>query len=126
MASVVFIIDDSRTVRASVEYTLKKAGYAVESAKNGREGLEVLRELAKKKGTPKMIITDINMPEMDGIEFIKNVKKEPRFKFIPILVLTTESEESMKMKGKQAGAAGWLVKPFKPEQLISVVRKFVR
>jgi two-component system chemotaxis response regulator CheY len=72
-----------------------------------------------------MIISDINMPVMDGIAFIKEVKKTP-FKYTPILVLTTESQEDKKMEGKKAGASGWLVKPFKPEQLINVTKKFVR
>jgi two-component system chemotaxis response regulator CheY len=72
-----------------------------------------------------MIISDINMPVMDGITFIKEVKKTP-FRFLPILVLTTEAQEDMKLKGKQAGASGWLVKPFKPEQLVYVTKKFMR
>ncbi len=73
-----------------------------------------------------MIITDVNMPNMDGITFLKEVKKDVRFKFIPVLILTTESQDEMKMKGKEGGAAGWLVKPFSPEQLIGVAKKFVR
>jgi len=124
--STVFIVDDSRTVRASIEYTLKKAGYRVESASDGSEGLETLKNLQKKGQKPAMIITDINMPKVDGLEFLKQVKAEKDFKFIPVLVLTTESEPHMKEKGKKGGAAGWLVKPFEPEQLVNVVKKFVR
>ncbi len=126
MAPTVFIVDDSRTVRASVEYTLKKAGYQVESASDGSEGMEVLKKLGQKGQKPDMIITDINMPKVNGIEFLKKVKDEKDFKFIPVLVLTTESEPGMKEQGKKAGAAGWLVKPFEPEQLVNVVKKFVR
>lgn len=126
MSKIVFIVDDSVTVRASVEYTLKKAGYIVVSAVDGQDGLEKLEQLEREGKRPAMIISDINMPRLDGIGFIKAVKQKPAFKFIPILVLTTESQEKKKMEGKQAGAAGWLVKPFQPDQLIGVVKKFVR
>jgi len=122
----VLILDDSRTIRTSVKYTLQKSGYEVLLAENGVEGLKVLKENSSMSDRPQMIITDINMPKMDGIEFIKEVKKDRQFKFIPILVLTTESQAEMKNKGKEAGAAGWLVKPFSPEQLTGVVKRFVR
>ena len=122
----VLILDDSRTIRTSVKYTLQKSGYEILLAENGVEGLEVLKENSSMNDRPKMIITDINMPKMNGIEFIKEVKKDRQFKFIPILVLTTESQAEMKNKGKEAGAAGWLVKPFSPEQLTGVVKRFVR
>lgn len=124
--ALVLIVDDSRTVRASVEYTLKRQNIEVASAEDGQDGLDVLKKLEEKGKKPDMIISDINMPNMNGIEFIKNVKAKSNFRFIPILVLTTESQTQMKEKGKKAGAAGWLVKPFKPEQLISVVKKFIR
>jgi two-component system chemotaxis response regulator CheY len=126
MSKRVLILDDSRTIRTSVKYTLQKSGYEVLLAENGVEGLEVLKNNSGMSDRPKMIITDINMPKMDGIEFIKAVKKDRQFKFIPILVLTTESQAEMKNKGKEAGAAGWLVKPFSPEQLTGVVKRFVR
>ncbi len=126
MNKFIFVLDDSKTVRASLEYTLSKGGYEVVAAVDGQDGLERLQELGNKGKKPAMIITDINMPRMDGITFIKEVKKNTALKFIPILVLTTESQEQKKMEGKNAGAAGWLVKPFKPEQLIAVVKKFVK
>jgi two-component system chemotaxis response regulator CheY len=126
MSKVVFIVDDSRTVRASVEYTLKKEGYQVEQAVDGQDGINRLEELRQKGIRPGMIISDINMPNLDGIGFIKEIKKSLHYKFIPVLVLTTESQDEKKMEGKQAGAAGWLVKPFSPEQLIGVVKKFVK
>jgi len=126
MGSTILAVDDSKTVRASLEYTLEKNGYNIEIAENGKEGLEVLKRLYSNNNKPSMIISDINMPVMDGITFIKEVKSEAKYKFIPILVLTTESQKDKKMEGKKAGAAGWLVKPFKNEQLLGVVKKFVK
>jgi len=82
--------------------------------------------LAKLNGTPiNMIITDLNMPNLDGIGLIKGVRSNPSYKFIPIVMLTTESQDSKKMEGKQAGATGWIVKPFKPEQLLAVIKKVI-
>jgi len=121
----VLIVDDSATLRASVNYTLKEAGFDTLNAVNGKDGLDKLQQAMSDGKQIAMIISDINMPIMDGITFIKEVKKTP-FKFTPILVLTTESQEEKKMEGKKAGASGWLVKPFKPEQLIYVTKKFVR
>jgi len=121
---VILIVDDSSTLRASVEFTLSEAGYTVLQAEDGNTGLTVLKSYEGKESELGMIITDINMPNMDGISFIKEVKKTT-FKFVPILVLTTESQDSRKMEGKGAGASGWLVKPFKPEQLRGVVTKFL-
>jgi two-component system chemotaxis response regulator CheY len=125
MKNTILIVDDSATLRASVEFTLSEQGYEVLQAEDGKGGLEVLRGMAGKENELGMIITDINMPNMDGIGLIKEVKKTP-FKYVPILVLTTESQDSKKMEGKEAGASGWLVKPFKPEQLSSVVSKFLK
>ncbi len=121
---VILIVDDSSTLRASVEFTLSEAGYTVLQAEDGNTGLTALKGYEGKESEIGMIITDINMPNMDGISFIKEVKKTT-FKFVPILVLTTESQDSRKMEGKDAGASGWLVKPFKPEQLTGVVAKFL-
>jgi two-component system chemotaxis response regulator CheY len=121
---VILIVDDSSTLRASVEFTLSEAGYTVLQAEDGNTGLTVLKGYEGRESELGMIITDINMPNMDGISFIKEVKKTA-FKFVPILVLTTESQDSRKMEGKDAGASGWLVKPFKPEQLTGVVAKFL-
>jgi two-component system chemotaxis response regulator CheY len=121
---VIFIVDDSSTLRASVEFTLSEAGYTVVQAEDGGAALAALKPYKGKESEVGMIITDINMPTMDGIALIKEVKKTS-FKFVPILVLTTESQESRKLEGKEAGASGWLVKPFKPEQLMGVVSKFL-
>lgn len=121
----ILVVDDSATLRASVNYTLKEAGFDTINAVNGKDGLEKLQTAMNEGKHIAMIISDINMPVMDGITFIKEVKKTP-FKFTPILVLTTESQEEKKLEGKKAGASGWLVKPFKPEQLVYVTKKFVR
>ncbi|MFH1148193.1 MAG: response regulator [Pseudomonadota bacterium] len=121
----ILIVDDSPTMRASVSFCLSNAGYAVTEAIHGESGLAKLEQLEAEDRLPALIISDINMPEMDGITFITTVK-ETRWKFIPVLVLTTESQESQKIRGRSAGAAGWLLKPFRPEQLLWVVRKFIR
>ncbi|EOC99263.1 response regulator [Caldisalinibacter kiritimatiensis] len=126
MGNLILAVDDSRTIRASVKYTLEKAGYEVVLGCDGKEGLDKLNELKHQGKKPDMIISDINMPNMDGISFIKELKNKMEYKFIPVLVLTTESQHQKKMEGKKAGAAGWLVKPFKSQQLVDVVKKFVR
>ncbi|MBN2714310.1 MAG: response regulator [Deltaproteobacteria bacterium] len=125
MKKLVMIVDDSIVLRSSVRFTLESAGYEVAEADDGKTGLSRLQELLAKGDRPGMIISDVNMPQMDGITFVQEVKKGPG-KFIPILMLTTESQPAMKEAGKNAGAAGWLVKPFKENQLLAVVKKFVR
>ena len=125
MKKKILVVDDSAPLRASVNYTLKEAGFETINAVNGADGLEKLNQAMKSGEHIGMIISDINMPVMDGITFIREVKKTP-FKYTPILVLTTESQEEMKIRGKKAGASGWLVKPFKPEQLVYVTKKFMR
>jgi two-component system chemotaxis response regulator CheY len=123
MKKKILIVDDSKSLRAAVEFTLQSANFEVLQAEDGLQGLNVLKgQSVSELG---MIITDINMPNMDGITFIMEVKKTP-FKFIPILVLTTEAQESKKQEGQEAGASGWLVKPFESEQLLSVVNKFLQ
>ncbi|MDP2210413.1 MAG: response regulator [Candidatus Aquicultor sp.] len=122
----VLVVDDSATLRASVKFTLSEAGYAVEEAINGKDALQKLQQLKTRGVQISLIISDINMPEMDGITFVQEVKKDSAHRFIPVLILTTESQETKKMEGKNAGAAGWLVKPFNNDQLVGVVRKFVR
>lgn len=121
MPGKLLIVDDSNTARASIEYTLKKGDYEVVVADDGTTGLEAL----KNNSGIDMIITDLNMPQMDGITFIKNIRTMPDYKYTPVLMLTTESQEEKKMEGKSAGASGWLVKPFNPNQLIDVVKRFV-
>ncbi len=122
MKKSVLIVDDSATLRASVDFTLGEEGYRVHQARDGREALDLLAELGGKNEQIGMIITDVNMPGMDGISFVREVKRTP-FKFVPILVMTTEAQDAKKNEGREAGASGWLVKPFKPQQLLEVVAK---
>ncbi len=118
MAKLIMTADDSPSIRQMVSFTLKGDGYEVIEAEDGQDAIN-------KIGATKvdMLITDLNMPNVDGIELIKQVRADENHKFIPIIMLTTESQGDMKMKGKAAGATGWIVKPFKPEQLIGVVKK---
>lgn len=119
----IFAVDDSPTARASIEYTLKNAGYTVVLGENGEDALEKIQNYS---GKIDLFIFDVNMPGMDGITLIKKVRELADFKFTPILMLTTEAQESKKMEGKQAGASGWFVKPFVPDQLIAVAKRFVK
>ncbi len=118
MSKRIMTVDDSATVRQMLAFTLQDAGYEVVEAADGAEALEKLgREPVH------MLITDLNMPKLDGIDLIRQVRKNPANRFMPIIMLTTESQETKKQEGKSAGATGWIVKPFKPEQLLAVVRK---
>ena len=117
----IFAVDDSPTARASIEYTLTKGGFKVELAEDGLIALNKINQFA---GSIDVFLFDVNMPNMDGITLIKEVRKISKHKFTPILFLTTESQESKKMEGKNAGASGWIVKPFEPEQLISLMNRF--
>ena len=118
MAKMIMTADDSASVRQMVAFTLKQNGYEVIEAVDGSDALTKLK--AKKVD---MLITDLNMPKLDGIGLIKGVRSSALNKFIPIVMLTTESQDSKKSEGKAAGATGWIVKPFKPEQLIAVIKK---
>jgi len=117
MARKIMTVDDSATVRQMLSFTLQDAGYEVVEAVDGQDAMQKLSN-----GAVEMLITDLNMPKMDGIELIRNVRKSPGSRFIPIIMLTTESQETKKQEGKAAGASGWIVKPFKPEQLLAVVK----
>lgn len=114
-------VDDSASMRAMVSFTLKSQGYHVEEAVDGVDGLN-----KAKAGAFDLIISDVNMPNMNGIEFISHVRKLDKFKFTPILMLTTESGLDKKQEGKAAGATGWIVKPFDPQKLTAVVAKVLR
>ncbi|HEY5513044.1 MAG TPA: response regulator [Geomonas sp.] len=118
MAKVIMTADDSASVRQMVSFTLKQGGYEVVEAVDGKDALQ---KLAGRKVD--MLITDLNMPNLDGIGLIKGARALASCKFIPIIMLTTESQDSRKQEGKSAGATGWIVKPFKPEQLMAVVKK---
>ncbi len=115
------VIDDSASIRQLVSFALKSADCNVFEAK---DGMEAMAELAHKRVD--MVITDLNMPGMDGLELIKKIRTMPESKYIPIIMLTTESQEDKKQEGKKAGASGWIVKPFTSEQLLAVVKKFLR
>lgn len=118
MSKTILTVDDSTSIRQMVGFTLKQAGYTVLEADDGVKGLEVA-----KGNKVDLIITDLNMPNMNGMDLIRSLRQEMTYKFTPILMLTTESDDSKKMEGKQAGATGWIVKPFNPEQLLKVVSK---
>lgn len=120
MAKTIMTVDDSASVRQMVVFTLREGGYEVVEAVDGREGLAKLRG-----GRFDLIITDLNMPNLDGIGLIREVRADPAHRFLPIVMLTTESQEGRKQEGKSAGATGWIVKPFKPEQLVAVVRRVI-
>jgi two-component system, chemotaxis family, chemotaxis protein CheY len=118
MSKVIMTADDSASIRQMVAFTLKQSGYEVVQAVDGRDALQ---QLAARKVD--MLITDLNMPHLDGIGLIKEVRALAACKFIPIVMLTTESQDTKKQEGRAAGATGWIVKPFKPEQLLAVVKK---
>lgn len=114
----VLTVDDSPSIRQMVKLVLGQAGFEVHEAADGIEGLE------KAKSKPvQMIVTDLNMPRMDGITLVRELRKLPTYKGVPIILLTTESDESFKKQAKEAGATGWITKPFKQEQLIAVAQK---
>ncbi len=115
----VLVVDDSVTMVLSLKTTLTMNGFQVETAGNGREALDKMKAGVK----PNLILTDINMPVMGGMELIRNVRALPALKFVPILTLTTESEAAKRSEGKLAGATGWLVKPVSGNDLIAVMKK---
>lgn len=121
MSKSALIAEDSASMRQMVDFTLSNAGFDVTSGANGQEALDRADDK-----TYDLVITDLNMPVMDGISFIRSLREKPEFKFTPILMLTTESQTEKKMEAKSAGATGWIVKPFNPQQLLDVVGKVVR
>ncbi|MCF8169222.1 MAG: response regulator [Rhodoferax sp.] len=118
MAKTIMIVDDSASIRTVVGIALRGEGYTVIEAINGQDALN---KLTGQKVN--LIISDVNMPIMDGITFVRNVKTLPAYRFTPIVMLTTESDESKKREGQAAGAKAWVVKPFKPEQMLSAVQR---
>lgn len=118
MGKTIMTVDDSASIRQMVRFTLQGAGYEIIEAVDGRDAL------SKLNGKPiHMMLTDLNMPNMDGISLIREVRANAMYRFIPLVMLTTESQAGKKQEGKAAGATGWIVKPFKPEQLLAVVKK---
>ncbi|BEE18939.1 response regulator [Aeromonas enteropelogenes] len=120
MGKTILIVDDSATIRQVVGMTLKTAGYDVLEAQDGKDALN---KLDGKKIN--LIISDVNMPNMDGISFVKEAKKLSSYKFTPVIMLTTESQDSKKQEGQAAGAKAWVVKPFQPEQMLAAVAKLI-
>lgn len=119
MAKTIFLIDDSGAMLMSLRDNLQFSGFNVETAENGAKAIEKLKAGLK----PDLIITDINMPNMNGIELIKKVRALPNFRFVPILTLTTEANQEKREEGKQAGATGWLVKPIKTVDLLKIIKQ---
>jgi len=120
MSKTILVIDDSSTLRQVINISLTKAGFDVVEAV---DGADALTKLDGRKYH--LIICDVNMPNLDGISFVKETKQKAEYRFTPIIMLTTESQEAKKMEGKAAGAKAWIVKPFKPDQLLSAVQKLI-
>ena len=118
----ILLVDDSSTVLLSTSSILAKAGYEVAKASSGEDGLSQLKGALR----PNLIITDLNMPGMNGIEFIKQVRQQPNHKFVPILFLTTESQQAKRAEAKAAGASGWLVKPVTADELVSTIKLVIK
>jgi two-component system chemotaxis response regulator CheY len=120
MGKTIMTVDDSASVRQMVSFTLRDAGYDVIEASDGQDALQKLNGKVVH-----LIVTDLNMPNMDGITLIKNVRTSASNKFTPIIMLTTESQDEKKTEGRQAGATGWIIKPFKQDQLLAVIKKVI-
>lgn len=118
MSLTVLTVDDSRTMRDMLRLALQEAGFKVRQAEDGLHGIEVLSQ-----ERPHVIVTDINMPRMDGFGFIEAVRQDANYSTLPILVLTTESDAAKKARARAAGATGWIVKPFEPEKLVAAIRR---
>ncbi len=121
MAKTILIVDDSSSLRMVVKMALVRAGYDVLEASDGVQGLAQLDKAAKVH----LIVSDVNMPNMDGIAFVAQVKQHPRHKFTPVVMLTTEGQDAKKEQGRAAGAKAWIVKPFNPPQLLDAVSKLI-
>jgi two-component system chemotaxis response regulator CheY len=121
MSGVILAVDDSASMRQMVRFTLEGAGYKVIQANDGVEALE----LARTSGAD-LVLTDVNMPRMDGLTLVRELRALDSYKYVPMLVLTTESGQDTKMRGKQAGATGWIVKPFNPEQLLATIARVLQ
>ena len=121
MPKTILIVDDSSSLRTVVRIALTRAGYEVLEAGDGVEGLAAL----DKAGKVNLIVSDVNMPNMDGITFVTQVKQHARHKFVPVIMLTTEGQDEKKNQGRAAGAKAWIVKPFNPPQLLDAVSKLI-
>ena len=122
MTKKILIVDDSESIRSLLKYNLETGGYETVVAKDGLEALKIIEN----NDDFNLLLTDLHMPNMNGLELIEKVRKYDRLKFLPILFLTTETNIDMKQRAKNAGATGWIVKPFQSEKLIKTIRKVLR
>jgi two-component system, chemotaxis family, chemotaxis protein CheY len=120
MSKTILTVDDSASMRQMIAFTLRNAGYEVIEAVDGQDALDQLG-----RTTVQMIVTDLNMPRVDGLQLIQRTRALPAYKYVPIVMLTTESDDAKKQAGRAAGATGWIVKPFRSEQLIAVAKKLL-
>jgi two-component system chemotaxis response regulator CheY len=116
----ILAVDDSTSMRQMVSFTLKSAGFEVDEAADGEEAFNIA-----KTQSYDVVISDVHMPKMDGISLVKHLRQLPDYKFVPILILTTDASSDMKAEGKSAGATGWIVKPFDPEKLVATVKRVI-
>jgi len=116
--ATILVVDDSASMKKMVAFTLQSAGHTIIEAENGASALTIAQRQAAE-----LVLTDVNMPQMNGIELCKKLRELPSYKFTPVLMLTTESGMDQKMAGKEAGATGWIIKPFNPDQLLKTVNK---
>jgi two-component system chemotaxis response regulator CheY len=121
MAKTILIVDDSTSLRAVVKITLSRAGYEVIEAVDGSDALARIDKAARVN----LVVSDVNMPVLDGINFVRRLKQHPRHKFTPVIMLTTESEDARMQEGRAAGVKAWIIKPFNPPQLLDAVAKLI-
>ncbi|HUO31115.1 MAG TPA: response regulator [Bryobacteraceae bacterium] len=121
MPGTIMTADDSPSMRQLIAFTLQNAGYQVVEAVDGQDAINRLAT-----SPVQMLITDLNMPNVDGIELIRRVRALPEYKYLPIIMVTTESDDGKKQQGRAAGASGWIIKPFRGEQLVAVAKRFVK
>ena len=126
MGKFILCIDDSEVIKISLETLLSQNGYESDHAYNGKEGLEKVKKYTEENKKISLIICDVNMPEMDGLTFLKELKKDEKYRFIPVMMLTTESQIALMQDAKKNGATGWIVKPFQPENVLNFLRKFAK
>lgn len=120
MSYAIMTVDDSASIRQVVSFTLRQADFHVLEAAHGREALEKLN-----KNPVDMILADVNMPEMDGIELVRKIRGMEKYRYLPVVMLTTDTRNERKTEGKEAGATGWIVKPFDPQRLLKVVKRIL-
>ena len=123
MKKCILIVDDSESIREVISTALIENGYEVIQGVDGKDGLD---KLHSRSSDIKLILSDLNMPNMDGIQLVKEVRRDEKFKYLPIIMLTTESQATKKMEAKEAGATGWIIKPFEKDKLMNTIKKVLR